>query len=121
MNELHCLQIDELLCDFVDGTLSAENKVAFEAHTAQCAACHGEFGQGNGRWPKKLCWPKLSGFHTPFKAVSRLIWLGCRSLCAVTLLLLIALCAPPLQAAVRVIGSGHLSCSSGRNIGPPSL
>lgn len=39
MRELHCLQIDELLCDFVDGTLSAEQKAAFEAHTAKCAAC----------------------------------------------------------------------------------
>ena len=39
MRELHCLQIDELLCDFVDGTLSAEQKAAFETHTAKCAAC----------------------------------------------------------------------------------
>jgi anti-sigma factor RsiW len=39
MNELHCLQIDELLCDYVDGTLDAQQKSAFEAHTAHCKAC----------------------------------------------------------------------------------
>jgi len=39
MSELHCLQIDELLCDYLDSTLSVEQKVAFEAHTSHCAAC----------------------------------------------------------------------------------
>jgi hypothetical protein len=39
MSELHCLQIDELLCDFVDGTLDASQKTLFEAHVTQCAAC----------------------------------------------------------------------------------
>lgn len=36
---MHCLEIDELLCDYVDGALSTERKQAFEAHTASCAAC----------------------------------------------------------------------------------
>lgn len=39
MNELHCLEIDELLCDYVDGTLDGAKKIAFELHTTQCAAC----------------------------------------------------------------------------------
>ncbi|WP_031495580.1 anti-sigma factor family protein [Bryobacter aggregatus] len=39
MNELQCLGIDELLCDYVDGTLSADQKSAFEAHTQSCPAC----------------------------------------------------------------------------------
>ncbi|MBM3761126.1 MAG: hypothetical protein FJW36_12860 [Acidobacteria bacterium] len=39
MIEYNCQQIDELLCDYVDGTLSAEQKAAFELHTTQCAAC----------------------------------------------------------------------------------
>lgn len=39
MSKLNCLEIDELLCDFVDGTLSAEQKSAFEAHTTKCASC----------------------------------------------------------------------------------
>ncbi len=40
MNEqLDCLGIDDLLCDYVDGTLSADRKLAFDAHTASCAAC----------------------------------------------------------------------------------
>lgn len=39
MNKLHCLEIDELLCDYVDGTLEASRKPAFEAHVAECAAC----------------------------------------------------------------------------------
>lgn len=39
MDELHCLQIDELLCDYVDGALDGAQKAAFEAHTAQCPAC----------------------------------------------------------------------------------
>lgn len=34
-----CNQIDELLCDYVDQTLNAEQKQAFEAHTQSCAAC----------------------------------------------------------------------------------
>ena len=39
MDELHCLQIDELLCDYVDGALDGAQKAAFQAHTAQCPAC----------------------------------------------------------------------------------
>lgn len=39
MIEYNCQQIDELLCDYVDGTLSAEQRAAFELHTTQCAAC----------------------------------------------------------------------------------
>jgi len=39
MNELHCLEIDELLCDYVDGTLDGAKRIAFESHTAHCAAC----------------------------------------------------------------------------------
>lgn len=39
MEPMHCLEIDELLCDYVDGALSTERKQAFEAHTASCAAC----------------------------------------------------------------------------------
>lgn len=40
MNEqLDCLGIDDLLCDYVDGTLSADRKLAFDAHTASCPAC----------------------------------------------------------------------------------
>jgi anti-sigma factor RsiW len=77
MNELHCLQIDELLCDYVDGTLSAENKVAFEAHTAQCAACQELVADVTGavnfmeraalvEAPKELVTRIL--FHTPKQA-----------------------------------------------------
>jgi len=39
MDEKRCLEIEELLCDYVDGTLSSESKAAFEAHTAECAGC----------------------------------------------------------------------------------
>lgn len=39
MSELNCLEIDELLCDYVDNTLEAAQKTAFEAHVGQCAAC----------------------------------------------------------------------------------
>ena len=39
MSELNCLEIDELLCDYVDNTLEAAQKAAFEAHVGQCAAC----------------------------------------------------------------------------------
>jgi hypothetical protein len=34
-----CRQIDQLLCEYLDGTLSIEQHRAFEAHVAQCAAC----------------------------------------------------------------------------------
>ena len=39
MNEMKCPQIDELLCDYVDGTLNPEQRTIFEAHTTQCPAC----------------------------------------------------------------------------------
>lgn len=39
MDELRCLEIDELLCDYVDGTLDAPRKAVFEAHVESCAAC----------------------------------------------------------------------------------
>jgi hypothetical protein len=34
-----CNHIDELLCDYVDQTLNAEQKQAFEGHIQTCAAC----------------------------------------------------------------------------------
>lgn len=39
MQNMDCRQIDELLCDYVDGTLTAEQKTVFESHVAECAAC----------------------------------------------------------------------------------
>lgn len=39
MNNIDCRQIDELLCDYVDQTLNAEQKQAFETHVHSCAAC----------------------------------------------------------------------------------
>jgi hypothetical protein len=34
-----CRQIDQLLCDYLDGTLPVELRRAFEQHVADCAAC----------------------------------------------------------------------------------
>jgi anti-sigma factor RsiW len=39
MENLDCRQLDELLCDYVDGTLNAEQQVLFEKHLTGCAAC----------------------------------------------------------------------------------
>jgi hypothetical protein len=77
MSELHCLQIDELLCDYVDGTLDAAQKLAFEAHTAQCKACQELVGDVTGAMqfmeraaivepPKELVTRIL--YHTPKQA-----------------------------------------------------
>ncbi len=34
-----CVELEALLCDYVDGTLDGEQKAAVEAHLAGCAAC----------------------------------------------------------------------------------
>ena len=89
MRELHCLQINELLCDFVDGTLSAEQKAEFEAHTAKCAACQDLVGEVAGavsfmeraaivEVPKELVTRIL--YHTPkqsplLEAMAKRDWL----------------------------------------------
>lgn len=39
---LDCQQIDELLCDYVDGTLVGDQRLALERHAAECPAC-GEY------------------------------------------------------------------------------
>ncbi len=39
MNNLECRHIDELLCDYIDQTLNAEQKQSFETHVHTCAAC----------------------------------------------------------------------------------
>lgn len=39
MNNLECRHIDELLCDYIDQTLNAEQRQSFETHVHTCAAC----------------------------------------------------------------------------------
>jgi anti-sigma factor RsiW len=39
MEPFNCSQIDELLCDYIDGALTVDQKAAFEAHAASCAGC----------------------------------------------------------------------------------
>ncbi|MBZ2186442.1 MAG: zf-HC2 domain-containing protein [Bryobacter sp.] len=39
MDPMRCQEMEELLCDYVDGTLSAEGKAVFEEHAASCASC----------------------------------------------------------------------------------
>ncbi len=39
MDKMNCQRIDELLCDYVDGTLNAIQQATFEAHMNDCAAC----------------------------------------------------------------------------------
>ena len=34
-----CAELEILLCDYVDGTLRAEEKTALESHLTGCAAC----------------------------------------------------------------------------------
>jgi hypothetical protein len=36
---MNCTELDALLCDFLDGTLSAEQKAEVERHLAECEAC----------------------------------------------------------------------------------
>jgi len=36
---INCSEFEILLCDYVDGTLSAEQKLAIESHQRECAAC----------------------------------------------------------------------------------
>lgn len=36
---MNCADLEILLCDYVDGTLSAEQKTAVERHLAECASC----------------------------------------------------------------------------------
>ena len=35
-----CAELEILLCDYVDGTLRAEERTALESHLAGCSACH---------------------------------------------------------------------------------
>lgn len=39
MEPLHCLDIDELLCDYLDGALAEEQKATFETHLDACPTC----------------------------------------------------------------------------------
>jgi Putative zinc-finger len=36
---MNCVELDLLLCDYIDGTLDAARKAAVEEHVARCAAC----------------------------------------------------------------------------------
>lgn len=36
---MNCAELEILLCDYVDGTLAADQKSELETHLAQCAAC----------------------------------------------------------------------------------
>jgi hypothetical protein len=36
---MNCAEIEILICDYVDGTLSAENRALVERHLAECPAC----------------------------------------------------------------------------------
>ena len=36
---MNCADIEILICDYVDGTLTAERKAAVERHLAECPAC----------------------------------------------------------------------------------
>ena len=36
---MNCADVETLLCDYVDGTLHAEQKTAVEQHLSACAAC----------------------------------------------------------------------------------
>ena len=36
---MNCAELDILICDYVDGTLGAEARVAVESHLSGCAAC----------------------------------------------------------------------------------
>ncbi len=36
---MNCADLEILLCDYVDGTLRGEQKIAVESHLAECAAC----------------------------------------------------------------------------------
>jgi hypothetical protein len=39
MDRMRCQEIEELLCDYVDGVMGAGQRADFEAHTASCASC----------------------------------------------------------------------------------
>ena len=41
---MSCDELELLLCDYMDGTLPAAERVAFEAHLASCPSCR-EFAQ----------------------------------------------------------------------------
>ena len=36
---MNCAEIEILICDYVDGTLSADRKSEVERHCAECPAC----------------------------------------------------------------------------------
>jgi hypothetical protein len=36
---MNCADVETLICDYLDGTLTAERKLAVERHLAQCPAC----------------------------------------------------------------------------------
>ena len=39
MDRMNCPEFDNLLCDYVDGTLHGEQKSACEQHIGECAEC----------------------------------------------------------------------------------
>jgi Putative zinc-finger len=36
---MNCADLDPILCDYLDGTLPADQRIAIERHLAECAAC----------------------------------------------------------------------------------
>jgi hypothetical protein len=39
MSQMNCLELEELLADYVDGVLAAESRIALEAHAHSCPSC----------------------------------------------------------------------------------
>lgn len=58
---LSCKEICEFLCDYVDGSLNATSKSAFDAHVAACSHCKDYLTTyaETIRLSKRCCCPKL--------------------------------------------------------------
>lgn len=66
-----CNQVDELLCDYVDRTLNAEQKQAFESHVQSCAACAELVADVTGA---TSFLERVSGVEAPRELITRILY-----------------------------------------------
>jgi len=68
---MNCADVEILICDYVDGTLTAERKSAVERHLAQCPAC-GELARDSAAAVEFM--ERAAGVEPPPELITRILF-----------------------------------------------